>query len=169
MIPEYPYFSLAQTDYSSDEQKAFRKRYITRWRLEPKDPEAYARGELVEPIKPIVYYIDPATPTKWRPFLMQGVNDWNEAFETAGFKNAIMAKEPPTKEEHPDWSPEDVRYSVIRYVSTDIQNAMGPHVHDPRTGEILESDIIWYHNVMNLLRNWFFVQTAAINPRCKKP
>ncbi len=167
--PRVSYFSLAQTDYSADEQKAFRKRYITRWRLEPKDPEAYARGELVEPVKPIVYYIDPATPKKWRPFLMQGVNDWKVAFEQAGFKNAIMAKEPPSKEEDPDWSPEDVRYSVIRYVSTDIQNAMGPHVHDPRTGEILESDIIWYHNVMNLLRNWFFVQTAAINPEARSP
>ena len=163
------YFSIGQTDYSADEQKAFRKRYITRWRLEPKDPEAYARGELVEPIKPIVYYIDPATPEKWRPYLMQGINDWKVAFEQAGFKNAIMAKMPPSKEEDPDWSPEDVRYSVIRYVSTDIQNAMGPHVHDPRTGEILESDIIWYHNVMSLLRNWFFVQTAAINPDARSP
>jgi len=167
--PRVSYFSLSQTDYSADEQKAFKKRYITRWRLEPKDPEAYARGELVEPVKPIVYYIDPATPEKWRPYLKQGVNDWNVAFEQAGFKNAIMAKDPPSKEEDPDWSPEDVRYSVIRYVSTDIQNAMGPHVHDPRTGEILESDIIWYHNVMNLLRNWFFVQTAAINPEARTP
>ncbi|MEM9547938.1 MAG: zinc-dependent metalloprotease [Bacteroidota bacterium] len=165
--PRVSYFSLAQTDYSADEQKAFRKRYITRWRLEPKDPEAYARGELVEPIKPIVYYIDPATPIKWRPYLKQGVEDWNIAFEQAGFKNAIMAKDSPTKEEDPNWSPEDIRYSVIRYVSTDIQNAMGPHVHDPRTGEIIESDIIWYHNVMNLLRNWFFVQTAAINPEAR--
>jgi hypothetical protein len=163
------YFSIGQTDYSSDEQNAFRKRFITRWRLEPKDPEAYARGELVEPIKPIVYYVDPATPEKWIPYLMQGVNDWQVAFEQAGFKNAIMAKMPPTKEEDPDWSPEDVRYSVIRYVSTDIQNAMGPHVHDPRTGEILESDIIWYHNIMRLLRNWFFVQTAAINPEARTP
>jgi len=167
--PRVAYFSLAQTDYSADEQKAFRKRYITRWRLEPKDPEAYARGELVEPVKQIVYYIDPATPKKWKPYLMQGVNDWIVAFEQAGFKNAIIAKDPPTKEEDPDWSPEDVRYSVIRYVSTDIQNAMGPHVHDPRTGEILESDIIWYHNVMSLLRNWYFVQTAAINPDARSP
>jgi len=180
LLPEIPmqprhydarvsYFSLGQTDYSADEQKAFRKRFITRWRLEPKDPEAYFRGELVEPVKQIVYYIDPATPEKWRPYLMQGVNDWNVAFEEAGFKNAITAKMPPSPEEDPTWSPEDVRYSVIRYVSTDIQNAMGPHVHDPRTGEILESDIIWYHNVMNLLRNWYFVQTAAINPEARSP
>jgi len=162
------YFSLTQTDYSSDLQKAEKVRFITKWRLEPKDPEAYARGELVEPVKQIVYYIDPATPKKWVPFLKKGIEDWQPAFEAAGFKNAIIAKEAPTKEEDPDWSPEDVRYSVIRYISTDIQNAQGPHVHDPRTGEILESDIMWYHNVMNLLRNWYFTQTAAINSEAQK-
>jgi len=156
------YFSISQTDYSLDEQKAASRRFITRWRLEPKDPAAYARGELVEPVKPIVYYIDPGTPEKWVPYIKQGVDDWQFAFEAAGFKNAIYAKDPPTKEEDPDWSPEDVRYSVIRYITTDIQNAQGPHVHDPRTGEILESDILWYHNIMNLLRNWGFIQTSAI-------
>jgi len=161
------YFSVRQTNYSLNDQRTETERFITRWKLEPKDMEAYKRGELVEPIKPIVYYIDPATPTQWVPYLMQGVNDWQGAFEKVGFKNAIYAKEAPTKEEDPDWSPEDTRYSVIRYVSTDIQNAMGPHVHDPRTGEILESDIIWYHNVMKLLRNWFFIQTAAINPEAR--
>jgi hypothetical protein len=161
------YFSLRQIDYSLDEQKAASKRFITRWRLDPVDMEAYKRGELVAPKKPIVYYIDPATPEKWRPYLKQGVEDWQSAFEAAGFKNAIIAKDPPSQEEDPEWSPEDVRYSVIRYVSTDIQNAMGPHVHDPRTGEILESDIIWYHNVMNLLRNWFLIQTAAVNPAAR--
>lgn len=162
------YFSISQTDYSLDEQKAASRRYITRWKLEPKDMEAYKRGELVEPIEPIIYYIDPATPKQWVPWLKKGVEDWQVAFEAAGFKNAIFAKDPPSKEEDPDWSPEDIRNSVIRYVSTDIQNAMGPHVHDPRTGEILESDIIWYHNVMNLLRNWFFIQTSAINPDARK-
>ncbi len=161
------YFSLSQIDYSLDEQKAASKRFITRWRLDPKDMAAYKRGELVEPKKPIVYYIDPATPEKWRPYIKQGVEDWQVAFEAAGFKNAIKAADPPSKEEDPEWSPEDVRYSVIRYVSTDIQNAQGPHVHDPRTGEILESDIIWYHNVMNLLRNWFLIQTAAVNPAAR--
>ena len=161
------YFSIRQTDYGTDEQRAAKRRYITRWRLEPKDPAAYARGEVVEPVQPIVYYIDPATPSQWVPFLKQGVEDWQSSFEKAGFKNAIIAKEAPSKEEDPDWSPEDVRYSVIRYISTDIQNAQGPHVHDPRTGEILESDILWYHNVMNLLRNWYFVQTAAVNPEAR--
>lgn len=163
------YFSLTQTDYSLNEQKAARRRYITKWRLEPSDPEAYARGELVEPVKKIIYYIDPATPAKWAPYLKQGVDDWNKAFERAGFKNAIEGRYAPSKEEDPNWDPSDVRNSVIRYISTDIQNAQGPHVHDPRTGEILESDIMWYHNVMNLLRNWFFVQTAAINPEARSP
>ncbi len=166
--PRVGYFSIRQTDYGSEEQKAYENRFITRWRLDPKDPDAYARGELVEPKKQIVYYVDPATPLKWRPYIIQGVNDWQEAFEAAGFKNAIVGKEPPSKEEDPDWSPEDARYSVIRYITTDIQNAQGPHVHDPRTGEILESDIMWYHNVMNLLRNWFFIQTAAVNGDARK-
>ena len=107
--------------------------------------------------------IDRATPVKWRKYLKQGIEDWQIAFEEAGFKNAIIAKDPPTKEEDPDWSPEDVRYSVVRYLASPIPNANGPHVSDPRSGEILESDINWYHNVMTLLRNWFFVQTAAIN------
>lgn len=161
------YFSIQQTNYSSERQKAETQRFITKWRLEPKDMAAFKRGELVEPKKQIVYYIDPGTPEKWRPYLKQGVNDWQKAFEAAGFKNAIIAKDPPSKEEDPDWSPEDVRYSVIRYITTDIPNAQGPHVHDPRTGEILESDILWYHNVMNLLRNWYLIQTAAINPAAR--
>ncbi|MEO9485626.1 MAG: zinc-dependent metalloprotease [Ekhidna sp.] len=173
MVPRYHdervgFFSLRQIDYSSDEQKAAQRRLITRWRLEPSDWDAYNRGEAVEPVKPIVYYIDPATPEKWRKYIKQGVEDWQVAFEAAGLKNAILAKDPPSKEEDPDWSPEDVRYSVIRYIATDIQNAQGPHVHDPRTGEILESDILWYHNVMNLLRNWYFVQTAAVNPEAQR-
>lgn len=158
------YFSVHQTDYGTDAQKAKEQQYAVRYKLVPKDKEAYLSGELVEPVNPIVYYIDPATPKKWRSYLKQGVEDWQKAFEAAGFKNAIIAKDPPTKEENPEWSPEDVRYSVIRYFASDIQNAYGPHVHDPRTGQILESDIGWYHNVMNLLRNWYFVQTAAANP-----
>ncbi|MEM6964424.1 MAG: zinc-dependent metalloprotease [Bacteroidota bacterium] len=162
------YFSITQTDYSSEEHYTHTKRYITRWRLEPKDMDAYKRGELVEPKKQIVYYIDPATPTKWIPYIKQGVDDWQPAFEAAGFKNAIVGKVAPTPEEDSEFSPEDTRYSVLRYVSTDIQNAMGPHVHDPRSGEILESDIIWYHNIQKLLRNWFMMQTAAANPAARK-
>ncbi len=160
------WFARSYVDYGADEQRATSRRYLDRWRLEvkPEDREKFTRGELVEPVKPIVYYIDPATPTKWIPYLKQGVEDWQKAFEAAGFKNAILAKEAPTPAEDPTWSPEDARYSVIRYFASDIQNAYGPHVSDPRSGEILESDIGWYHNVMNLLRNWFFIQTAAINP-----
>lgn len=159
------YFSISQTDYGLEEQKAATRTYITRWKLEPKDEAAFKRGELVEPKEPIIYYIDAGTPTEWVPYLKKGVEDWQKAFEAAGFKNAIIAKEAPTDD--PDWHPEDVRYSVIRYISTDIQNAQGPHVHDPRSGQILESDILWYHNVMNLLRNWYFIQTAAVNPEAR--
>ena len=154
------FFSTRQTDYGLDTQRAVETCYVTRWRLEPSDPAAYARGEVVDPVQPIVYYIDPATPEKWIPYLKQGVEDWQVAFEAAGFSNAIIAMDAP---DDPSWSPEDARYSVIRYLASDVQNASGPHVHDPRTGEILESDIQWYHNVMNLLRNWFFIQTAAVN------
>lgn len=161
------YFSIQQADYGRDEQRAVARRYISRWRLEPKDTAAFRRGELVDPVKPIVYYIDPATPVQWRKYLIQGVNDWQKAFEAAGFKNAIMGKEPPTVAEDPEFSTEDARYSVIRYFASDIENAYGPSVTDPRSGEILESHIGWYHNVMNLLRNWYLIQTAAINPRAR--
>lgn len=159
------WFTSSQTDYGSEAQKSESVRYLDRWRLEvkPEDMEKFKNGELVEPIKPIVYYIDRATPEKWRKYLKQGIEDWQVAFEAAGFKNAIIAKDAPTPEEDPDWSPEDARYSVVRYLASPIPNANGPHVSDPRSGEIIESDINWYHNVMTLLRNWFFVQTAAIN------
>jgi hypothetical protein len=161
------FFSLTQTDYGRDAQRAEERRYIVRWRLEPSDPAAWARGELVDPVKPIVYYIDPNTPPKWRPYLKEGIEAWQVAFEAAGFRNAIIARDPPTPQEDPEFSPEDVRYSVIRYFPATIQNASGPHVHDPRTGEILESDINWYHNVMNLVRDWYFIQTAAANPEAR--
>ena len=155
----------SQVDYGLDVQESKSLKYLDRWRLEVKDEdlEKFKNGELVTPKKQIVYYIDRATPVKWRKYLKQGIEDWQVAFEEAGFKNAIIAKDPPTKEEDPEWSPEDVRYSVVRYLASPIPNANGPHVSDPRSGEILESDINWYHNVMTLLRNWFFVQTAAIN------
>ena len=160
------WFARGQTDYGLDAQKSKKVTYLDRWRLEVKDEdlEKFNRGELVEPKKQIVYYIDRATPEEWVPYIKQGINDWQVAFEAAGFKNAIVAKTPPTKEEDPEWSPEDVRYSVVRYLASPIPNANGPHVSDPRSGEILESDINWYHNVMTLLHNWYFIQTAAINP-----
>lgn len=163
------WFTSAQTDYGSEKQKSETVRYLDRWRLEvkPEDLEKFKAGELVEPVKPIIYYIDRATPEKWRKYLKQGIEDWQVAFEAAGFKNAIIAMDPPTIEEDPDWSPEDARYSVVRYLASPIPNANGPHVSDPRSGEIIESDINWYHNVMTLLRNWFFVQTAAINEEAR--
>lgn len=180
LLPEVPmqrrmfdervgWFGRGQTDYGLDLQKSKTIRYLDRWRLEVKEEDmaAFKRGELVEPKKQIVYYVDRATPKKWIPYIKQGIEDWQVAFEEAGFKNAIIAADPPTVEEDPDWSPEDVRYSVVRYLASPIPNANGPHVSDPRSGEILESDINWYHNVMTLLHNWFFVQTAAINPEAR--
>lgn len=161
------YFTERQLDFSVSDKHVTPTAYIQRWRLEPKDEAAYSRGELVEPKKQIVYYIDPATPKKWIPFLIQGVNDWNTAFEAAGFKNAIVAKEAPTVQEDPEFSTEDARYSVIRYFASSTENAYGPRIADPRSGEIIESHIGWYHNVMSLLRSWFFVQTAAINPAAR--
>jgi hypothetical protein len=158
------YFSTAKIDYSLDEHRAPRLRYITRWRLEKKDPDA----ALSEPVKPIVYYIDPATPKKWIPYLKAGVESWQPAFEAAGFKNAVIAKDAPTPQEDPDWSAEDARYSVIRWLPSTTENASGPHIHDPRSGEILETDIQFYHNVMNLARNWYFVQAGALDPRAQK-
>jgi hypothetical protein len=158
------YFTLRKYDYGVDEQRAPQRTYITRWRLEKKDPNA----ELSEPVKPIVYYVDPATPTKWVPWIKKGIEDWQPAFEAAGFKNAIIAREAPSKAEDPYWDPEDARYSVIRYLPSTIENASGPHVSDPRTGEILESDIQYYHNVMNLQRDWYFLQVGPLDARAKK-
>ena len=162
------FFGQSQTDYGTDAQKAEVTSYIHRWKLEPKDEAAYERGELVEPKKPIIIYIDPATPKKWVPYLIAGINDWQVAFEAAGFKNAIIGKVAPTEKEDPEFSTEDARYSMIRYFASDVENAYGPHVSDPRTGEILETHVGWYHNVMELLRNWYFVQTAAVNPEARK-
>ena len=178
LLPEQPmqprlydqrigWFTIRQIDYGSEALKSDEKTYIRRWRLEPKDPEAYARGELVEPVKPIVYYLDPATPAKWRKYFRQGIEDWQVAFEAAGFKNAIIAKDAPTPEEDPDWSPEDARYSTVRYVATTTRNAMGPSVSDPRSGEIIESDIVWYHNHLRSYRNRYLLETGAANPSAR--
>ena len=155
-----------QIDYGLDNQEAETVRYLRRWRLEvkEKDIKKFKRGELVEPKNPIVFYVDPGTPIKWRKYIKQGIEDWQAAFEEAGFKNAIIAKDPPTKDEDPDWSPEDIRFSVFRYLASTTINANGGQVADPRSGEILQFDVNWYHNVLKLLRDWWIVQTGAVNP-----
>lgn len=166
--PRVGYFADDFTVYSDNQQKVDNQTFAVRYRLEPKDEdlEKYKRGELVEPKKQIVYYIDPATPKQWRPYLIAGINDWQKAFEKAGFKNAIVGKEWP--ENDPNMSLEDARFSVIRYFASDIENAYGPQIHDPRSGEILESHIGWYHNVMKLVHDWYMVQTAAVDPKARK-
>ena len=154
--------------FEEESQKSDTKVFAVRWRLEPKseeDAQKQKRGELIEPLKPIVYYIDPATPEKWKPFIKQGIDDWQVAFENAGWKNAIRGEYWP--ENDPTMSLEDARFSVLRYFAADIQNAYGPNVHDPRSGEILESHIGWYHNIMSLLRNWYLIQTGAVDPAAR--
>ena len=166
--PRVGYFADGYSKFSDDQQQVETVRFITRWRLEarPEDVEKQKRGELVEPIKPIIYYIDPATPKQWRKHLIAGVNDWQVAFEQAGWKNAIRAEEWP--EDNPDMSLEDARFSVIRYLASPTANAYGPNVHDPRSGEIIESHIGWYHNVMTLVHDWYQVQAGAVDPRARK-
>ena len=161
------WFTVNKIDYSSTALKSDSFKLIRRWRLEPKDETAYQKGELVEPKKQIIYYLDPATPIKWRPYFKKGIEDWNSVFEKAGFKNAIVAKDPPSKEEDPNFSPEDIRYSTVRYVASTTRNAVGPSVSDPRTGEILESDIIWYHNHLRSYRNRYLLETGAANPSAR--
>lgn len=165
--PRVGFFATGYVDFDANPQGVKRVSMITRWRLEPKpeDMEKYKRGELVEPVKPIVFYIDPATPRKWVPYLIQGVNDWQIAFEKAGFKNAIIAKEAP---KDPSWSIDDASHNAIVYKPSDIANASGPHVHDPRSGEIIETHINWYHNVMSLVHNWYMIQASATDPRARK-
>lgn len=161
------WFTTEKINYSSGELKSDNFSIIRRWRLEPSDLDAYKKGELVKPVKPIVYYLDPATPLKWRKYFKMGIEDWNSTFEKAGFKNAIIAKDAPTKEEDPNFSAEDIRYSTVRYVASTTRNAVGPSVSDPRTGEILESDIIWYHNHLRSYRNRYLIETGAANPKAR--
>jgi hypothetical protein len=156
------YFTQGLTDYETGEQQAMQKRFITRYRLEKKDPNA----AISEPVKPIVYYVDPSTPKKWVPWIKKAIEDWQPAFEAAGFKNGIIAKEAPPDD--PDWSAEDARYSVIRYLPSTTENAVGPHVHDPRSGEIINADVQYYHNVMNLAKNWYFVQVGPLDARAQQ-
>ncbi len=157
------FFSLGYENYSSDSHEVDNVRYVTRWRLEKQDPDA----AVSDPVQPIVYYIGRGIPAKWRSYMAQGVEDWQEAFEAAGFSNAIVARDAPTEEEDPDWDAEDSRYSTIRWLPSTVQNAFGPHIHDPRTGEILEADIRFYHNVIQLARNWYFVQASPMDPRAQ--
>ncbi len=162
------YFSTTRINFGIADQKAPTQTFIQRWRLEPKDPAAYVRGQVVEPIKPIVYYLDPATPTEYRSCVQQGIEDWQPAFESAGFKNAILGKLPPSPKEDPTWDPEDVRYSVVRWAASLTRNAQGPSTADPRTGEIIESDIVWYHNHLRSYRNRIMLETGAANPAARK-
>jgi len=164
------YISVGYTDFDANPQGVESVQLIKRWRLEPKDEdmEKYKRGELVEPKKQIVFYIDPATPKKWVPYLIEGVKDWNVAFEKAGFKNAIVAKAAPTTKEDPEWSLEDARYSAIVYKPSDIANASGPSIADPRSGEIMESHINWYHNMMEVLQNWYMIQASPSDTAARK-
>ena len=166
--PRVGFFATGNIDFDANPQGVKRISMATRWKLEPKpeDVEKYLKGELVEPADPIVYYIDPATPKKWVPFLIQGVNDWQVAFEQAGFKNAIVAKEAPLND--PTWSLDDARNSAIVYKPSPIANASGPHTNDPRSGQILETHINWYHNVMELLQNWYFIQGSPSDARARK-
>ncbi|MCR8668948.1 zinc-dependent metalloprotease [Aestuariibaculum sp. M13] len=162
------YFANKYILFGDEQQRAQKKNIVQRYRLEPKpeDLEKYKNGELVEPKKQIVYYIDPATPKKWRPYLIAGINDWQKAFEAAGFKNAIIGKEWP--EDDPTMSLEDARYSVVRYYASETPNAYGPRVSDPRSGEIIESHVGWFHNVMKLVQNWYMIQAGPLDPRARK-
>lgn len=158
------YFAGRHYDFSSDKHYAEDIRYIRRWRLEKLHPDQ----EVSDPVNPIVYYVGRGIPEKWRKYVMEGVELWQPAFEAAGFSNAIMAELAPTPEEDPDFDAEDVRYSTIRWLPSTVENAYGPHVQDPRTGEIIESDVRVFHNVLKLLRDWYFVQASPSDPRAQK-
>ncbi len=153
-----------QTDFGSAEQRSVTRAYITRWRLEKKFPDS----ALSVPVRPIVYYVDPATPKQWIPWIKKGVEDWQPAFAAAGFRRAIIARDAPARSVDPDWSPDDIRYTVIRWLPSTTENAEGPHVHDPRTGEILNGSIRLFHNVLNLARDWYFTQAAPLDPRAQR-
>ncbi|MGE3579365.1 MAG: zinc-dependent metalloprotease [Vicinamibacterales bacterium] len=175
LLPEQPmqprlfdervgFFNLRQLDYGKDEHRAPERRYVRRWRLEKKDPSA----AVSEPVTPITFYVDPATPAKWIPYIKRGVEAWQAAFEAAGFRRGIVAKDPPSAAEDPDWSPEDARYSVLRWLPSTVENAFGPSISDPRTGEILEADIQLHQNILNLVRDWYIVQVGPLDPRVKR-
>jgi hypothetical protein len=156
------FFSIRQVDFGTDEHRSAQRRYITRYRLECSERR---EGNLCYPKKPIVYYVDPATPDRWKPFVRAGIIEWQQAFEAAGFKDGIIPGEVPAND--PDWSPEDIRHTVIRWLPSTTENAVGPHVHDPRTGEILNGSVRMFHNILNLQRSWYFTQASAIDPRAR--
>ena len=162
--PRVGYFTEEFTDFAHPNNWAVNKEYINRYRLEKKDPKA----EVSEVVKPITFYLSNEIPEKWRSYLKKGVEDWKPAFEKAGFKNAIVCKDAPSRSEDPNWDPEDARYSVIRWVAEPVANAMGPHVHDPRSGEIISSHIIFWHDVVKLAQMWYFVQCSAVDKRAQK-
>src|SRR5262249_1262107 len=162
--PRVGYFTRTFEDYGNAKGWMVKKQYINRFRLEKKDPSA----AVSEPVKPIVFYLSREIPEKWVPYLKKGVEDWQPAFEKAGFKNAILCKEAPSKAEDPNWDAEDARYSVIRWVADPTQNAMGPHVHDPRSGEVISAHIIFWHDIVKLTQLWYFVQCSPLDERCKK-
>lgn len=164
------YFSDRKVLYSTEKDQSEKIAYVNRWRLEPKpeELERYKKGELVEPAKPIVFYVDNALPAKWKKYIKLGIEDWQPAFEAIGFKNAIVARDFPTDD--PDFDPDDIRYSCFRYATTTVANAMGPSWTDPRSGEIIQASVYMYHDVLKLLHNWKFVQTAQVeseSPGCR--
>jgi len=174
LLPDHPmqprlcdervgFFAVRQEDFGRPDAKIPTRCYITRWRLEPTDPAA----SVSDPVKPIVFYLDPATPEQWVPWLIKGVGMWEPVFRAAGFSNAIMARRAPTPEEDPEFDLDDARYSTIRWLPSTIENAYGPHVSDPRSGEILQSNIGWYHNITSLLQSWYWVQVGAVDPRAR--
>jgi hypothetical protein len=158
------YFTVDRVDYGRPEQKAVTRQYIVRWRLEKKDPSAV----LSDPVQPIVYYIDRATPAQWVPWVTRGVEEWRSAFEAAGFRNAIVARMAPSPEEDSTWSPEDIRHTVIRWLPSTVENSVGPNVHDPRTGEVLNGSVRMFHNILNLQRDWYVTQVGPLDARTWK-
>ncbi|MGV3615193.1 MAG: zinc-dependent metalloprotease [Fimbriimonas sp.] len=158
------YFTNGFDEYGRPENRVVRREFINRFRLEKKDPNA----AMSEPVKPIVFYLAREVPNKWRPYLKKGVQDWNIAFEQAGFKNAIMCVDAPSVKDDPDWDAEDSRYSVIRWAPSPTANAMGPSIQDPRSGESLSAHVIFWNNITELLENWYFSQVAAVDPKARK-
>ena len=158
------FFEVRQTDFGLPQHRSVTRTYITRWKLEKKFPDS----AISEPVKPIVYYVDPATPVQWIPWIRKGIEDWQPAFEAAGFRRAIVARDAPSASQDPTWSPDDIRNSVVRWLPSTTENAFGPHIHDPRSGEILNGSIKIHHNVLNLVRNWYFTQVAPLDPRAQR-